>query len=361
MIERYPRFLIRQDHLFDNARKILALCEPYNVRITAVTKGFNSIPDCCRMLMDAGCFSIASSRLRQLIEVKIFDKTIPTMLIRIPMLSELADVVKWSDSVLVSEVQTLQHLNEEASRQRKRPLVILMRDVGDLREGFFSQEDLLRAALLIEYELPHLALYGIGTNLSCYGSIIPTKHNLEALAGCAQEIEVRIGRRLEIISGGATTSLPLLLRGEMPRNINHLRLGECLFAPPTAWEHDIDGLWRDVFQVEAEIVECNKKPTQPIGIKGKAAFGKIKQYTDRGVRHRAIVAIGNQDLGDSATVLKPLDPEIKVLGASGDHAILDIEDCQTPYHLGDIIPFNLLYQGCIYASMSPDVDKLIIR
>src|SRR5665647_327523 len=109
--------------------------------------------------------------------------------------------------------------------------------------------------------------------------------------------------------------------------ITHLRLGECLFGPPTAWDHDLEGMRRDVFQIQAQIVELNSKPTFPIGERGKASFGKIKQYTDRGIRKRAIVAIGNQDMGDATNVLKPIDPQIKVLGASGDHTILDIEDC----------------------------------
>lgn len=360
MAKRYPLFIANRNSLYENAKKILDLCKPYGVQVTAVTKGFNSIPECCQTLYDAGCISIASSRIDQLREVKAFNASIPTMLIRIPMFSEIQEVVCFADSSLISEVETLYRLNEEAGNQHKLHRVILMRDLGDLREGFFAREDFLDAALLVENNLPNLELFGIGTNLSCYGSIIPTYTNLSELGFCAQEIEKRIERKLEIVSGGATTTLPVLLRGEVPPMITHLRLGECLFGSPTAWDHDLEGMRRDVFQIQAQIVELNSKPTFPIGERGKASFGKTKQYTDRGIRKRAIVAIGNQDMGDATYVLKPIDPEIKVLGASGDHTILDIEDCNTLYKLGDIITFNMLYQGCVYSSMSPGIFKTII-
>ena len=360
MADRYPLFIANRNRLYENTKKILDLCRPYGVQLTAVTKGFNSIPECCQTLYETGCINIASSRVEQLREVKAFNASISTMLIRIPMFSEIPAVVCFADSSLVSEVETLCRLNEEAGHQRKLHRVILMRDLGDLREGFFSGEDLLEAALLVENKLPNLELYGIGTNLNCYGSVLPTYTNLSELGFCAGEIEKRIWRKLEIVSGGATTTLPVLLRGEVPPEINHLRLGECLYAPPTAWDFDLEGMRRDVFQIQAQIVELNSKPTFPIGERGKASFGKIRQYTDSGIRKRAIVALGNQDMGDAAGVLRPQDAQIKVLGASGDHTILDIEDCRTQYRLGDIITFNMLYQGCIYSSMSPTVFRTVV-
>ena len=360
MTERYPQFVANRGKLYRNARRILDLCEGYGVKVTAVTKGFGSIPECCRSLCDAGCLGIATSRMDQIKRVKEFDSTIPAMLIRIPMFSELEDVVRYADSSMVSEVETLERLNREAERQGRTHRVILMRDLGDLREGFFDREDLVRAAAMTERKLEHLILYGVGTNLSCYGSIVPTSDNLGELARTAEEAEQAIGRKLEIVSGGATTTLPVLLRGEVPEKINHLRLGECLFCPPTAWEEDLPGMERDVFSIKAQIVETNCKPTFPVGVRGKAAFGKVREYEDRGVRRRAIVALGNQDLGDAKGVLRPVDPGITVLGASGDHTILDIEDSEREYRLGDIVTFTTLYQGCVYAGMSPNVNKIIL-
>ncbi|MCR4669274.1 MAG: alanine racemase [Clostridia bacterium] len=361
MAERFPQFTADLGKLHRNAGRILKLCEPFGVKVTAVTKGFSSIPECCRSLFDAGCDGIASSRMDQIRRVKEYDPSIPAMLIRIPMFSELEDVVRYADSSLVSEVETLDRLNAEAERQGRTHRVILMRDLGDLREGFFDRDALVKAAAHAERDLGSLILYGVGTNLSCYGSIVPTAENLTELALTAEAVEREIGRKLDIVSGGATTTLPVLLRGEVPPGINHLRLGECLFCPPTAWDEDLPGMERDVFQIRAQIVEINSKPTFPIGERGKAAFGKVREYEDLGVRKRAIVALGNQDMGDAKGVLRPVDPGIRVLGASGDHTILDIEDSETEYRLGGIITFNTLYQGCVYSSMSPNVSKVIIK
>lgn len=356
-MKHYPKFVANSTALAENAKRIIELCKPFDVQITAVAKGFNCIPDCCDVLFKSGCLSIASSRIKHLEALKKNNPEIETMLIRVPMYSELSSVIRHADSVLVSEVETLKKLNEVARSENRIAKIILMRDVGDLREGFFYADHLLKAAFHVEHELENLKLYGVGTNLSCYGSVLPTFENLSELSNNALEIEKMIGRELEIVSGGATTSLPALLRGEVPEKINHLRLGECMYCPPTAWDHDIEGMRRDVFQIQAQIIELNIKPTYPIGKRGKAAFGKIKEYVDRGFRKRAIVALGNQDTGDATNVLLPVDGQMSILGASGDHVILDIEDCNKQYKLGDIITFNLLYQGCVYSSMSPTVYK----
>lgn len=88
-----------------------------------------------------------------------------------------------------------------------------------------------------------------------------------------------------------------------------------------------------MFVLKAQIVELNEKPTHPIGQLMVNAFGDLPHYDDRGIRKRAIVALGNQDLGDSSRLV-PKDKDMIVLGASSDHTILDIHDCKSQYKLG---------------------------
>ena len=45
-----------------------------------------------------------------------------------------------------------------------------------------------------------------------------------------KEIEEKISRKLDMISGGSTTSLPLLFDDKMPEKINNLRIGEALIV-----------------------------------------------------------------------------------------------------------------------------------
>ncbi len=49
------------------------------------------------------------------------------------------------------------------------------------------------------------------------------------------------------------------------------------------------------------------------------------EYEDRGVRKRAIIALGKVDYG-APEDLVPLSKGISVIGASSDHTILDVKD-----------------------------------
>ncbi len=278
------------------------------------------------------------------------------------MMSEIDDVIRYSDISLNSEEETLVKLNEEAKLQNKIHGVVLMFDLGDLREGVFTYEELLHLSLVTENKLKNLKFLGIGTNLSCYGSIIPTIKNLNRLCEAAEIIEREIGRKLEIISGGSTTSLPLLIEGNMPKRINHLRIGDAIINPCDLiedWEIIIEGLNRDTFLLKAQIIEINTKPTYPIGEMFLNAFNEKGQYIDRGLRKRAILSVGNQDLGD-CTQLIPKAKGITVIGGSSDHTIVDINDVDTDYRLGDIIEFNVSYQSLLFSTGSKYVNKLII-
>ena len=358
---RYPLLEINSAALLNNTRILTALCGEHGIDVAGVVKGFNGLVGCSQIMIEGGCRQIASSRIDQLMKIKEYDSKIETMLIRIPMFSEIPYVVAYADISLVSELQTLRLIDAEALMQGKSHRVVLMYDLGDLREGVMDRDELNSMAVKVVEELKNIELCGIGTNLSCYGSVKPTSTNLKELAEAAVDVEEATGRSLSMVSGGATTVLPALLRGHVPSKINHLRLGESIICAqdlPLYWDCNIEGLSKDTAVLKAQIVELNSKPTFPVGERGVAAFGKIKTYVDRGVRKRAIVAVGNQDIGDSQKII-PKDEDIQVLGASGDHTILDIEDCSHEYHLGDTVEFNVMYQAMVYLTMSPSVCKII--
>ncbi|MDF2676651.1 MAG: alanine/ornithine racemase family PLP-dependent enzyme [Bacillota bacterium] len=362
-MERYPILEVNVNKIYNNAKVVTGLCKENNIKVAGIIKGFGGIVPCADAMVKGGCVQIGSSRIEQLKQIKKAEIDIPLMLIRIPMKNEIKDVVKYSDICLVSERNTLSELQKQAKKQNKLYKIILMYDLGDLREGVFSKDELLELALYTELELSNLILEGIGTNLTCYGSIAPTYENLKELSDVAEFVEQRIGRKLEIISGGGTTTLPTLLQGFVPEKINHLRIGEGIINTqdlPLYWNSNIDGLDADTFILKAQIVELNKKPTHPIGKIVVNAFGETSFYEDKGIRKRAIVALGNQDVGDSSKLI-PKDKSINVLGASSDHTILDIEDCEKDYKLGDIIEFNVLYPAMLFSSLSEYVHKKIIK
>ena len=214
------------------------------------------------------------------------------MMIRIPMLSEVKEVVRIADISLNSEMEVVKALNEEAGRQGKRHKVILMADLGDLREGYWDEKEIADAAEYIENKLMYVQLIGIGTNVGCNGAILPTRDKLEKLIDIAETIEKRLGRELEYISGGASTSLMRIWDGDMPERINMLRVGEGILLArdmDVYYKYDISELYRDVFRLKAEVIEVKDKPTRPIGTVGVDAFGHTPVFEDQGIRKSCLL------------------------------------------------------------------------
>ncbi len=361
-MERYPVLEVDLNKIYSNAKIVTKLCKDNGINVAGIIKGFGGIVEPSKSMANGGCVQIGSSRIEQLKALKEKNFDIPLLLVRIPMFCELEDVVKYSDMCLISEKETLIKLNREAEKQNKKYGVILMYDLGDLREGVFTRGELIELAKLVEYDLHNLILEGIGSNLSCYGSIAPSTKNLTELSDAAEEIEKILKRKLNIVSGGGTTTLPLLVKGGVPDKINHLRIGEGINNTqdlPLYWDTNIEGLHKDTFILKAQIIEINEKPTYPIGDFMVNAFGEYGHYEDRGIRKRAIIALGNQDVGDSSKLV-PRDKNIIVLGASSDHTILDIQDSEREYKLGDIVEFNVLYQAMLFTSLSQYINKKAI-
>lgn len=278
-----------------------------------------------------------------------------SVLLRLPMASEIEEVVKYVDISFNSEMATLEMLNEEAAKQGKVHKVVLMIDVGDLREGIFfrNEEEIIETAKKIN-DMANVELYGVGVNLTCYGAIIPKNDNLSIICDFAAKIEEATGIKLTMISGGNSSSIYLVGKGELPEKINNLRLGEAfLLGNDTAYGERLEGTVDDALTVEAQIVELKEKPSLPIGEVGVDAFGQKPYYEDRGIIKRAIIGIGQQDM--TADSMYPIDERIDVLGASSDHMLLDVT--KADYKVGDIVSFKLGYGSVLKAATSEYVAK----
>ena len=354
---RYPALELDLKKLRHNIDQVVQICREQGIGVAGVIKGFTGIPQGVKEFKNAGCQYIASSRLEQIEGVVKHGIGGPFMLIRTPMLSEAEDVVRLTDISLNSEIEVLWELNREAAKQGKLHEVVLMADLGDLREGFWGKEELLEAALLVEKELDHLYLAGVGVNLGCYGSIMATREKMEELIADAEMIEAAIGRKLDIISGGATSSLPLVINGTMPSRINNLRIGEGIILArdlQVLYHMDMSFMYQDTFLLKVEVIEAKNKPSYPIGVLAFDAFGKTGTYTDKGIRKKALLALGKADFA-YMDMIYPKDKGAEILGASSDHLILDIEEAERNIEVGDILEFDLSYASLVFASNSPNV------
>ena len=357
-MRQYPQLEFDLALLRSNADAVISRCRGMGIRVCGVVKGVDGLPEAARVLRAAGAEELGTSRLEQVAKCRAAGVPGSWLLIRIPGLTELSDVVALCETSLQSEWPTLLALEEECLRQNKTHRVIVMTDLGDLREGFWDKDELVDVCERVERELPHVHLAGIGVNLTCYGSTKPTPEKMNELVGLARQVEQRIGRKLEIVSGGATSSFTLVHWGTMPAGVNHLRIGEAILLGKDLqvdWGiRDMDYLRMDALTLRAEVVEVKDKPTYPIGEFAIDAFGRKPVYEDRGIRRRAILALGRADVGELESLI-PREPGLTVIGGSSDHCIVDVEDCPRRLQVGDIVEFSLCYSHMLYATARSDM------
>ena len=341
-----------------NTEAIARLCAPQGIEVVGVTKACCGHPEVARAMLAGGARALAESRLGNVRRLRQGGIDVDVMLLRLPAMSEAEEVVRMTQVSLNSQVETVRALSQAASNQGVTHRVILMVETGDRREGVMPEHALEAARAMAS--LPNIALTGVGANTTCIGGVLPTRENTQTLVEVAESIEQRLGIRLQTISGGNSASLALLLRGEMPPRVNQLRIGGAILIG----EVDSTGDWpeamphQDAFTVSAEVIEVETKPSAPEGRLAPNAFGEIPEWPDQGLRRRAILAMGRQDL--QIENLLPRRPGVTILGASSDHLVLDVTEASPPVILGEELEFRPLY-GAVATGMSSTVARQIIK
>ncbi len=353
-----PRLEIYPSRVADNARAVLQLCHSHGIQVACVGKVVCAHPDVMRTLEDCGADMLADSRLENLAAIRKNGTKLPLMLLRIPTPSRMDEIVQVADISLVSDRGTIGLLSNSAEKAGRTHKVILMVDLGDLREGIWP--DHLIETLHTVINLPAIEVSGLGTNLACYGGVIPDTQKMLHLIDLRDEAEKKLGIQLPVLCGGNSANLPLLLADGIPSQINLLRIGESILLGRNVLDRsEFPGTRQDTFRLVAEVIELESKPSIPIGERGQDAFGGVPEFVDRGVRQRAICNIGRQDV--VIDNLTPEDPSIIVLGGSSDHLILDVENARQPLKTGDEVGFSPGYGALLAASTSPYVQKVVIK
>ncbi len=356
-----PRLYVDLKAIARNARAVCDLCGQRGISVAGVVKGACGALPVAKVVAGGGCRQLASSRLSQLEAIRAALPATPTLLIRMPLPGEAHRVVQACDLSLNTEADTLRALSEAALAAGVTHGVILMLELGDLREGVASVSDLIALAQLAE-SLPGIRLAGVGGTLNDIYGVSPSKENMALLVEAFHAVEAAVGRRLDILSGGSTTCLPMLMAGELPPEINHLRIGEAILTGrdlPDLWGCQVPGCGSDTLALEAPVIECNCKPTRPWGRRTQNGFGEQPPLPpDRGVRRRAILEMGRCDVGEVSQLICP--PGVAVIGASSDHLVVDVHDLPQ-VQVGDKLGFRLFYQGMLFAFSSKDVEKVYVE
>lgn len=352
---KYPALIIDLKKIEQNTRAVLAQCNKYGISVTAVSKCYCGMPEIAVAQICGGATMIADSRVNNL--KKLRELPVKKMLIRIPMISEVDDVIVYSDYSMNSELKTIKALSDAALRQGKIHKIIFMIDIGDLREGCLRENAIALIAEIIK--LKGVTLDGIGANFGCFGGVMPEYDNLHVLVELAEKAKKLFGVDINLLSGGNSFTYTTMIQGQCPKEINHFRLGDILLTGyDTRLLNMVPGASEDAITLLCEIVEISNKPSKPFGKIEKDAFGNVPCFEDKGIRRRAIFAVGRQDI--RIEEIFPIENGMEVLGASSDHMIVDVTEHVGDLEVGSVVPFKLTYGSILCAFTSVYVEKVFV-
>lgn len=350
-----PRLEINLEKIHHNTRTLVQRLGARGISVTGVTKACLGAPEIARTYLRAGVRALGDSRIENIETMHRAGVSSQMRLIRSPMMSQADRVVAQTEVSFNTEIDVISKLSSAAKLAGRTHGVVLMVELGDLREGIMPDD--LEGVVRETLGFPNIALRGIGTNLACRSGVSPDERNMAELSALAGSIEATFGLVLGIISGGNSSNLQWALNCSDTGQINDLRLGESLLLGlEPLHRQPIDGLHTDAITLVAEVIEFKDKPSLPRGKIAQSAFGEPIPAVDRGNLSQAILAIGQQDI-DPAGLTPPMGTN--VLHASSDHLILDVGNY--PLSVGSEVTFGLNYSAMVRAMTSPFVTNVITK
>lgn len=358
------RVIINIDALRHNVGVVSRWMKERNLEWTAVVKVLCGHKPTLAAMHHMGVNSLGDSRLVNLEALAAVAPDVERWYMRVPALSSASEVVRLSSVSLNSETCVIEALNVEAKRLDKLHRIIIMIELGDLREGVLPAK-LVRFYERV-FELPNIEVRGIGTNLGCLAGSLPTTDQLMQLLLYRELLELKFGRKLPLVSAGSSAVLPMVMSGQLPTGINHFRIGETLFLG-TDLIHGgtLPELRDDVILLEAEIAEIKEKSLNPPGeamsispfaAKEESGDEQKNEDTSPGQRgFRALVSVGHLDADVDG--LRPVDPDLQIAGASSDLTVVNIGESTRGLQVGGAITFHMNYAALLRLMSSRYIVK----
>lgn len=307
-----------------------------------------------------GVKEIHDSRVTNLKVIKKLAPQVQTVYIKPAPKKSIPDIIKYADVSFQTELEIIKLLSEEALRQEKVHKIIIMIEMGDLREGVMG--DALVNFYEKVFELPGISVIGLGANFNCLHGVMPTQDKLVQLSLYKQIIEAKFNLQIPWVSGGTSVTIPLLFNHQMPSGINHFRVGEALFFALNLFTGEtFEGMNPDVFELETEIIELTEKPMVPMGLMAENPSGEnfeIDESLYGKTSHRAILDVGLLDINPKYLI--PEDEDISVIGASSDMLVVELGDNNQNFKVGDVLKFKLRYMGALSILNSKYIGKQVV-
>jgi len=353
------RITIDLDALKHNLQAVNGMMDRHGATWSLVVKMLCGHADTLRALQSLGVHSMADSRLANLRAVERVVPDFESWYLRLPHRSAIPDIVSLADVSLNSETEIIEALDAEARRQDRLHRIIVMIELGDLREG------VLPGSLVKFYKrifrLRNVNVLGIGANLGCLSGAVPNIDQFMQLVLYKELLELKFDHRLPMISAGSSIILPLLEAGQVPAGINHFRIGEAVFLGTDLVNGGtLPGMRDDVITVEAEIVEIKEKGLMPLGdTTGLTPFEPLDNDSTPGQRgYRAIVTLGQLDTEVGG--LTPLDREHQIAGASSDLTVVNVGSEPRDLRIGGSIRFRPNYGATLRLMNNPYMERVVV-
>ncbi|MBI9053282.1 MAG: alanine/ornithine racemase family PLP-dependent enzyme [Bacteroidales bacterium] len=351
--------VLNTEKLSHNFTYLNKMFKKHNIEWAVVSKILCGHKGYITEVINLGIKQICDSRVSNLKVIKDIDPKIETIYIKPPAKRSLKSIIKYADISINTEFSTIKQLNVEAKKLNKTHKIIIMIEMGELREGVMGDDfiDFYESV----FNLSNIEVVGIGTNLNCLYGVLPNQDKLIQLSLYEQLIEAKFNKNITYVSGGSSVTIPLIFKGLLPKSINHFRVGETLFLGTDVYnDSTIRNMEHNVFQLFAEIIELSEKPIVPSGEMGTNVEGAEYEFNDSDLgknSYRAILDIGLLDVEDRH--IQPKDNSIEIAGSSSDMIVLDIGKNSKNYKVGDLIEFQLDYMGTLSVLNSKYIEKKI--
>lgn len=346
--------------LTTNYQHLSELFKSQDIEWAIVTKMLCGVEKYIAEVLKLGIKEVCDARISNLAIIKKLAPEVQTVYIKPPAKRAIKDIVTYADASFNTEFDTIRLLSEEAGRQKKLHKVIIMVELGDLREGVMGEE--LMDFYESVFQLPNIKVTGIGSNLNCLHGVMPSQDKFIQLSLYEQLIEAKFDRKIPWVTGGTSVVVPMLLKKQLPAGINHFRIGETLyFGLDLVQNSVIPGMEGGVLKLYSEIIEINEKPVVPIGEMEANPSGETYEINEEDygrTSHRAILDIGLLDV--STDYLIPKDENFEFVGASSDMLVIDIGTNDKNYQVGDLIEFDLKYMGALSLLSSNYIEKRVV-
>jgi predicted amino acid racemase len=343
--------------LKNNYNYLNKLFKRNDIQWSIVTKMLSGNKTYLKEVLKLGVKQVCDSRVSNLKTIKLLNPEIETIYIKPPAAGAIEEIVEYADISVNTEIDTIKLLSEEAQKRNKKHKIIIMIEMGELREGVM-REDFIDFYEEV-FRLDSIEVVGIGTNLSCLYGVLPDNDKLIQLSLYEQLVEAKFNRQIPYVSGGSSVTIPLIFQNLLPKGVNHFRVGETFFLGTDVYHNSpFEQMHSDVFQLYAEIIELIEKPVVPRGDMGTNVEGHEFDFDESQIgetSYRAIIDVGLLDVDEKH--LEPVDEDISFVGASSDMIVIDLGDNKNDYKVGDTLEFKMDYMGTLRIINSKYVEK----